>query len=284
MSAPSDFTLRTLASFQECQACVELQEEVWGPGYSEKVPAAILLLANRLGGLSAGAFDSRGVMQGFVFGLTGWMGGKMVHWSDTLAVRRTARDRGLGTRLKLYQREVLLGRGICRMQWTFDPLQGRNAHVNLGKLGAVCREYATDMYGETGSALHRGVGTDRMVATWEMDSGRVEARLGGAHPPPGVETLRDVRRVVRVGERDGFPEPGPASLELEDPRLIVPVPGQIDRMMVAHLPLAIRWREVTREAFLHYLSRGYEVLEFIRRGDVSEYLLMVPEGEGVERR
>jgi chorismate synthase len=274
-----DLYLRPLASLEECRACVRIQEEVWGPKYSEKVPAAMLMLANHLGGLSAGAFDRRGVLQGFVFGLNGVLEGEMVHWSDTLAVCREYRDRGLGTRLKRYQREVLLGRGIRRMHWTFDPLQGRNAHVNFGKLGIVSREYAGDMYGETGSSLHRGVGTDRLVATWEMDSARVEGRLRGTDPPPGWVEIRDAPRVMRVGDRGDLLVPGPVSLELCDPRLILPVPGHLDAMMGADLPLAIRWREVTREAFLHYLSRGYEVREFVRGDPVSAYLLVNAEGQ-----
>jgi predicted GNAT superfamily acetyltransferase len=284
VSEVSDLILRPLASFHEGQACVKLQEEVWGVEYSEKVPAALLLLANRIGGLTVGAFDSHDALQGFVFGLTGWVGGEIVHWSDTLAVRRGFRDRGLGTRLKLYQREVLLGRGVGRMHWTFDPLHGRNAHVNFAKLGIVCREYARDMYGETGSPLHRGMGTDRMVATWDMDSGRVEGRLGGAHPVPGGGAVRSAPQVVGVSHRERFPEPAPPLLDLHDPRLLVAVPAKFDEMRVARLPLAVLWREVTGQAFLHYLSRGYEVREFFRGDPVSEYVLVDPESEQGERR
>jgi chorismate synthase len=272
----SDLTVRPLATFQEAQACVKLQEEVWGQGYSERVPAALLLLANRLGGLTAGAFDSRGELQGFVFGLPGRVDGVEVHWSDTLAVRRALRDRGLGTRLKLCQRDVLLARGVRRMHWTFDPLQGRNAHVNFAKLGVVCREYSRDLYGDTGSHLHRGVGTDRMVATWEMDSRRVEGRLGGSNPAPRWGEVLSLPRVVEAWEGEGFVEPGPAFLELDDPWLLVPVPAGLQEMTVARLPLAVRWREATREAFLHYLSRGYQVREFVRGETVSAYVLMGP--------
>ena len=166
---PVDVTIRPFASRSEYEACTDLQEEVWGRGFSEKVSAAILMIANKIGGLAAGAFDEEGVLKGFVFGITGVMDGKLVHWSDMLAVRDGERDMGLGTRLKQYQREVLLGRGVSEMRWTFDPLQGRNAYVNFSKLGIVAREYAQDMYGETDSPLHRGVGTDRLVATWTMD-------------------------------------------------------------------------------------------------------------------
>ena len=282
MWGPADLTFRPLATFQEVQACVKLQEEVWGAGFLEKVPPSLLLLANELGGLAAGAFDPGGELQGFVFGLAGWVDGQLVHWSDMSAVRRELRDRGLGTRLKLYQREVMLARGVRRMHWSFDPLQGRNAYLNFSKLGIVCREYRLDMYGETGSFLHRGVGTDRMVATWEMDSRRVEGRLEGSCRAPGWEDVLGLPRVVGVREKEGLVEPVPASLELDDPWLVVPVPTDFQEMMVDHLPLAVRWREVTREAFVHYLSHGYEVREFVRGAGVSGYLLAGPAREREE--
>ena len=275
----SDLTLRSLSSPGDCHACVALQEDVWGAGFLEKVPPSLLLLANELGGVAAGAFDGRGGLQGFVFGLPGWVDGEVVHWSDMLAVRREWRGRGLGRALKLYQRQVSLDRGILRMHWTFDPLQGRNAHLNFSKLGIVSREYRLDMYGETGSFLHRGVGTDRMVATWELDSRRVEGRLEGAHPPPGPQGVRGVPRAVEVEEVEGFPVPASPVPGLADPRVLVPVPADLEEMMAARMALAVRWRQVTREVFLRYLSLGYEVREFLRGDLVSEYLLVDPARE-----
>lgn len=274
-----ELTLRPLASLEEYMACTELQEEVWGRGFSEKVSAAILMIANRIGGLAAGAFDERGELHGFVFGLTGVIGGEPVHWSDMLAVRGGGRDQGLGTRLKRYQRKVLLGRGIREMRWTFDPLQGRNAHVNFFKLGIVSREYVENMYGQTDSPLHRGIGTDRLVAMWEMDSHRVRQRLSRGvmessmtPPPEGVPVV--------LGAAEGvLPEPKTPLLELDDPRLLLTVPSLIDAIMEEDMELAIRWREATREAFLHCFSRGYEAREFFRGERLSLYLLVDPQQE-----
>lgn len=267
-------TFRPFSTLEEYEACVDFQEEIWGRGFSEKVASAILMIANRLGGLAAGAFDDRGNLHGFVFGLTGTADGKLVHWSDMLAVREGGRDRGLGTRLKKYQRDVLLGRGVVEMRWTFDPLQGRNAYVNFSKLGCVSREYVENMYGLTGSPLHQGVGTDRLVASWLMDSRRVDARLEGAVPPPSPEDFSRIPSVVSV--RDS-PMPGDVALDLTDPQLLLPVPAAIEEVMDSDMPLAVRWREVTREAFRYYLSRGYEVREFLRGTAVSSYLLSLPE-------
>ncbi|MFH1763149.1 MAG: hypothetical protein ABIF09_03055 [Gemmatimonadota bacterium] len=284
---PDELTFRPFSSMEEYEACTKLQEEVWGEGFSEKVSAAILMIANRLGGLAAGAFDEGGSLQGFVFGLTGVVDGRLVHWSDMLAVRREGRDLGLGTRLKLYQRTVLLERGVREMRWTFDPLQGRNAHVNFSKLGIVCREYVESMYGETDSPLHRGVGTDRLVAIWDMASERVEARLKGGGGGPSMEDLSRLPPLSQLPQllptiaRGPFPSPGAPILGLDDPLLLLAVPGVVDAIMEGDLPLAIRWREATRELFLHYFSRGYEAREFLRGDGLSYYLLVGP-GEGGE--
>ncbi len=282
---PGKMTLRPFTSLEEYEACTDLQEEVWGPGFSEKVSAAILMIANRIGGLSAGAFDENGLLQGFVFGLTGVVDGKLVHWSDMLAVRSEEMDRGLGTRLKRYQREVLLERGVREMRWTFDPLQGRNAYLNFSKLGIVCREYVENMYGETGSPLHRGVGTDRLVAIWDLGSERVETRREeGANGLP-VEDLSHVPQVLPFLEGRAYPSPGAPILGLSNPALLLAVPAVVDAMMEGDMPLAVRWREATREVFLHYFSRGYVAREFLRGEAVSSYLLVAPDGraEGASR-
>ena len=117
---PDGSTIRPFASLEEYEACAAFQEEIWGRGFSERVPPAILMIANRLGGLAAGAFAEDGTLDGFVFGLTGLLDGKLVHWSDMLGVRPGIRDTGLGTRLKGYQRAVLMERGITEMRWTFS--------------------------------------------------------------------------------------------------------------------------------------------------------------------
>ncbi len=272
-------TFRPFASSEDYEACIELQEEVWGRGFSEKVPAAILMIANRIGGLAGGAFDEGGTLQGFVFGFTGEIDGKVVHWSDMLAVRSEGKDRGLGTRLKRYQREALLERGVREMRWTFDPLQSRNANLNFSKLGIECREYVESMYGKTDSPLHRGIGTDRLVAIWELDSERVESRLARGAEGPSMEGLSDAPQILPVLEGGGFPSPGAPILGLDEPRLLLAVPGMIDAMMEGDMPMAIQWRKATREAFVHYFSRGYEAREFLRGDGVSSYLLEGPGGE-----
>ena len=171
------YTIRPFATIDEYRDCVALQEATWGVGFSERVAPAILKVSQILGGVSAGAYDVEGRLVGFIFGMTGLRDGALVHWSDMLAVIPEARDAGLGRRLKLYPRDEVLGRGVACLHSTFDPLQSRNAHLNFFKLGIVVREYQADMYGQTDSPLHRGIGTDRFIVSWLLRSDRVRARL-----------------------------------------------------------------------------------------------------------
>jgi predicted GNAT superfamily acetyltransferase len=274
----ADLEIRAMVSEADREACVRLQEEIWGPGFSERVPLAILGVAQRLGGVATGAFDASGRMVGFVFGLTGLEGGRPVHWSDMLAVLPEFRDSGLGTALKLHQRDILLARGIRRMYWTFDPLESRNGRLNMGRLGAVAREYAEDMYGRSDSPLHAGIGTDRLVVVWEMDSARVEARLAGTERPPTLDELRDVPDAFPLLMEGDFPVPG--AVEPPDPggrlpdALLLPIPRDIQALKTRSAELALAWRTATRAVLQPLLGSGeWEVTELLPGDVVSRYLL-----------
>lgn len=261
----TDHTLRPFASMDDYRACVELQEETWGDGFSERVSPAILKVSQILGGVAAGAFDADDRLDGFVFGMTGPRNGVVVHWSDMLAVRRHLRDSGLGRRLKAYQRQVLLARGVEVMHWTFDPLQSRNAHLNFRKLGIVVREYVRDMYGASDSPLHQGIGTDRFVAHWAMASERVERRLAGDGGPAEVPTA--------AASALDDPADG-AALDLDADTVTVAVPADVTALMARDMAAAVAWREATRAALVHYLDRGWEVRDFVRGDPVSRYVLV----------
>lgn len=270
----SDFDIRPFRTIEEFRDCVALQEETWGHGFSERVAPAILKVAQILGGVSAGAWDGGGQLVGFVFGMTGVRDGEVVHWSDMLAVRRGLRDTGLGARLKAYQRDVLLERGIRKMYWTFDPLQSRNAYLNFAKLGIVVREYARDMYGQTDSPLHRGIGTDRFIALWLMDSERVERRTRGEERGPDAGAAAEHVAALDADARpDGLPRPGRVLLGSGSPVVRVAIPADVSAVMADSMELAVAWREATRAALTHYMDRGYEVRELVRGPRVSHYLL-----------
>src|SRR5262245_35741583 len=164
-----DITIRPLATIDEYVECVAIQGETWGAEYDERVPPALLQVAAKIGGLVIGAFAPDGALQGFVFSLAGEKDGERVHWSHMLAVRANARGAGIGRLLKEYQRAELARRGVSRLYWTFDPLQARNAHLNVNRLGVQVIDYVVDMYGTSRSPLHFGIPTDRVVVMWRTN-------------------------------------------------------------------------------------------------------------------
>jgi predicted GNAT superfamily acetyltransferase len=251
--------IRPFASHADRAACVALQEITWGAGFTEKVPAAMLLVAQELGGVTAGAFADDGTMLGFVFGVTGLRAGKLVHWSDMLAVRPEAQGLHLGERLKEYQRDECRKLGIATIYWTFDPLVARNAHLNLNRMGARVDEYVVAMYGEgTNSPLQGDMPTDRFVIRWDVDPAQVEPPLGSVP--------KDVPLATTVAGEEA---------ELADvANVVVRVPRDITALAAADLASARRWRFATRRAFTHYLARGYHVRGFVADPDGGSYLLV----------
>jgi predicted GNAT superfamily acetyltransferase len=271
--------IRDLATREEFLACVRLQEATWGKGFSERVPTAILGIAARMGGVVAGAVLPDGEMVGFVFGLTGLDQDGPAHWSDMLAVRDASRGRGLGRALKLHQRDRLLALGIRRMYWSFDPLETRNAHLNFARLGVTSSEYVEDMYGISDSPLHAGIGTDRLVVRWEMDSPRVVGRLAGQGGPTTIAAGSPAVLEAAGSEQEGPGLPGTPVLGLEAARLTIEAPPDVQALKHLAPQVAAAWRSAMRAAFTHYLSRGWEVREFARDPERPRYLLDRPAPE-----
>ena len=256
--------IRALVTHEERADAVRLQEETWGAGFSEKVPAAILLVAEKTGGVAAGAFSPEGQMLGFVFGLTGVRDGALVHWSDILAVRAEAQGRRLGEAMKRYQRDRCRTIGVDRMYWTFDPFVARNAHLNLNLLGASIDEFVPNMYGtNTGSALHGAFGTDRFVARWPVAT--------DPHPMPDAPALLAGKPVAGGPLPDG---PNPDAPLPDAPDVVVRIPEDYSALLAGDAALATAWRASARRAFLHYLHGGYRVTAFVPgRGTHATYLL-----------
>ena len=178
----STVTVRKCEALDEIRACVALQKEVWNFSDIELVPLRIFVTATKIGGQVIGAFDGRDLI-GFAMAIPAVRNGHPFLYSHMLAVRQQYRNGGLGRELKLFQRDEAIARGIELMEWTFDPLEIKNAYLNIEKLGAIARRYNVNQYGITSSPLQGGLPTDRLVAEWWMKSKRVDAVLGGATPP-----------------------------------------------------------------------------------------------------
>lgn len=175
--------LRRCHGIDEFRACVALQKEVWNFTDAELVPLRMFVVADKVGGQVMGAFHS-GQMVGFALSVPGTRSGHIYLHSHMLAVRKDHRNSGLGRRLKLLQREDALARGIELIEWTFDPLEIKNAYLNIEKLGAIARRYNINQYGITSSPLQGGLPSDRLIAEWWLKSNRVETLLKEGKNPP----------------------------------------------------------------------------------------------------
>jgi predicted GNAT superfamily acetyltransferase len=179
---PPNLSIRKCELLEEMQAAFSLHKEVWNFSDAELVPVRMFVVASKIGGQVIGAFD-RNELIAFALAIPGIRHGHSYLHSQMLAVRQGYRNTGLGRQIKLYQREDALARGIQLMEWTFDPLEIKNAYLNIEKLGAIARRYSVNQYGLTSSPLQGGLPSDRLVAEWWMKSKRVESVLAGGHRP-----------------------------------------------------------------------------------------------------
>ena len=201
--------IRSCSGFDELEACVQLEIETWGYDESDVIPRKAFVVAQKIGGQVIGAFDteipggedSAGAesLVGFAMSLPGVKTGpgepRAYLHSHMLAVREGYRNRGLGAQLKREQRLEALSRGIRHMEWTFDPLEIKNAYLNIHRLGAVACSYEVNFYGVSSSRLQGGLPTDRLLAEWHLDSPRVQAILAGR---PAAEQVSEERIQVRI--------------------------------------------------------------------------------------
>jgi predicted GNAT superfamily acetyltransferase len=184
--------LRRCHGIEDFRACVALQKEVWNFTDAELVPLRMFVVADKVGGQIMGAFDGD-VLVGFALSVPGTRTGHVYLHSHMLAVRKDHRNSGLGRRLKLMQREDALARGIALIEWTFDPLEIKNAYLNIEKLGAIARRYNINQYGITSSPLQGGLPSDRLIAEWWLKSRRVETLLAtGKNLPMVAESSIEV--------------------------------------------------------------------------------------------
>jgi predicted GNAT superfamily acetyltransferase len=238
-----EIAVRKCQTLEEFQRCVELQREIWGEADLEVEPATMFIVAAHTGGQVLGAYDGNR-MVGYTLAVAGLREANVPYLhSHMTGVQADYRDRGVGRLLKLYQREEALSRGIRLIQWTFDPLEVKNAYFNLNRLGAICREYHANLYGLTTSPLHRGLPTDRLLAEWRLDSARAVAAIN-----------RLVRDRVEA----------PAAIEL---------PTELERWQREDSPEVARTQARIREEFKKWFAKGYAAVALRTDPGKRAYLL-----------
>jgi predicted GNAT superfamily acetyltransferase len=191
-----NLTLRSCHTVGEFRQALQLQQDVWNWTDIELVPVRLFVVAEKIGGHVLGAFAEH-EMVGFAYGIPGVRGGHSYLHSHMLGVRADHRNTGLGRALKMFQREIALEQGFELIEWTFDPLEIKNAYLNIEKLGAIARRYTVNQYGITTSPLQGGLPTDRLIAEWWIKSERMDATLrNGGHPKIEIHEYIDVPKEI----------------------------------------------------------------------------------------
>jgi predicted GNAT superfamily acetyltransferase len=237
---PDEIEVRHCHSLSEYEECVRLERLTWGEDIT--VPAAIFVVAHHSGGHVLGAFAG-GRMVGFTLSLAGLRGKQRFLHSHMTAVLPDFQNRGVGRRLKLFQRQDSLRRGIPLVEWTFDPLELKNARFNLARLGAVVRRYLPDCYGVTNSRLHAGLPTDRLVAEWWLDSERVKSILADNTPPANPAVQR------------------------------ISLPSNLGEIKMKDREAGSRIQSDARAQFQHWFQKGCVATGVENRGDSTDYIL-----------
>jgi predicted GNAT superfamily acetyltransferase len=258
--------IRPVETFAEYLACEDLQHAVWGPFGA--TPQHVLITAQKNGGLVLGAFDTAAPdapLIGFLFGFLGRTPeGRIKHCSHMAAVLPEYRDRNIGALLKFAQRDYIAAQGIELITWTYDPLISRNARLNIGKLGAICRTYIRNVYGpdpETPDELP----SDRFQVEWWITSDRVAQRLAAG----AVSTTADLRATAVLLN----PTPTAPLAPLIGSQLLIQIPGNIDALRAADMTTARAWRYQVRAAAEAAFAAGYAVTDYVRDGAVGLYVL-----------
>jgi predicted GNAT superfamily acetyltransferase len=227
------FLLRTCHSVDDMRAVLNLQRTVWNFSDEELVPVRLFVVGEKIGGHVLGAFDG-GRMVGFAYGLPGFRNGHSYVHSHMLGVLEAYRNTGVGRALKLFQRDIALRQGFALIEWTFDPLEIKNAYLNIEKLGAITRRYTLNQYGITTSPLQAGLPTDRLYAEWWLNSKRVTTLLESGRP------LRSR-----------------AEKQIE-------VPADIYAWKAAKDPRALKVQSQNRELFMEHFKSGLTVVGYER--------------------
>jgi predicted GNAT superfamily acetyltransferase len=201
-----------------------------------------------------------------------------------LGVLPEYRDQHIGYKLKLAQRDFVVQQGVRLITWTYDPLESRNAHLNIARLGAVCRMYLRDVYGEMADALNAGLPSDRFQVDWWVTSNRVKERLSGGRAALTLDSFTSAGAEIinPAVAKDDLLHPPARFSEPTGTFALVEMPYNFQALKVYDLELAQAWRFHIRELFETLFARHYLITDVFtesRAGRLrSFYALTYSEG------
>lgn len=261
----SQLRFRDLHTADEFRHVMDLEQQVWGfTDLNDMVTLPVFTITVKRGAILIGAYDEMDRMVGFVYSIVGMKPPRQVlQWSHMLGVLPEYRNSGLGRALKLAQRDKALAQGYELIEWTYDPLQAMNAHLNFAKLGVVAEEYHRNVYGESTSVLHKGTPTDRLVAQWWIAKPHVERRVApGETIPVTTDALAEAAPINTTHAAEAWLANSDIHLARDERRLALEIPMGFTEMQREAPALALEWRLQTREIFESYFRRGYRVVDF----------------------
>jgi predicted GNAT superfamily acetyltransferase len=267
-----DFEIRPLKTLDDFHAAENVQRAAWDSADIDIAPLHIMLTIAKNGGVVLGAF-AQDQLVGFVLGFLGTSNRygaeapatvKLKHCSHQMGVLPDWQSRGVGYALKVAQREAVLNQGVRLITWTYDPLESKNARLNIAKLGAVCNTYIRDYYGELRDDLNRGLATDRFQVDWWIASRRIETRLTRQRPPLQLhhylEANTPIINAARWDDRDLPVCQDPIGPPPSD-RFLVEFPADFQAVKRADQALAIAWRRHLRSICEAAFASGYTVID-----------------------
>ncbi len=278
------FHIRPIKTIEECRQAEDVQRAVWLLDDIDVTPSHVLLTLAKNGGVVLGAFatiEGHEHMIGCVFGFLGTREGhygpeapaqvKLKHCSHQLGVLPEWQSRGVGYALKLAQREAARAQALRLVTWTYDPLESKNANLNVAKLGAVCNTYISNLYGELRDGLNRGLPTDRFQVDWWIASKRVQTRISSQRPPL-TRDLYEQAGTILMNEATfddrGLPVPPDSIRPVEADRGLVEIPALFQDVKRLDPDLALAWRLHTRSIFEAAFASGYTVIDVLYEGGV----------------
>jgi len=256
-----EITIRAARDRKDYDACVDLQRVVWKIEDLEVLPALEMIAGVFSGGMAHVAEAPDGRIVGFAYAFPALRGRAPHFHSNMVAVVPELQGQGVGVRLKWAQREDALARGISLITWTFDPMQSRNAHLNLRRLGGTAAEFLPNFYGVTTSALHHGMPTDRLLIKWDLNSPRVRERALGGEVPKTV-VLPNQARINEVKWQAGWPVSSEPRTDAKSNEGLLEIPPDWDTLCQAAPRVAEDWHGKIRRALAAYMGQGYTGADF----------------------